>query len=125
LTVSEPHAQSSATHIIRKTRGLTKTSYSELGTQTGPTNPEHTTSNAQEVAVTIFYQPIFRKDQHIDLARPAIDTATALDNITTLRESIKPHPSPRSRCNMSLKLSSFDEVIQTTLPKIPSRHIEP
>jgi hypothetical protein len=26
---------------------------------------------------------------------------------------------------MSLKLSSFDEVIQTTLPKIPSRHIEP
>jgi hypothetical protein len=46
--------------------------YSELGTQTGPTNPEHTTSNAQEVAVTIFYQPIFRKDQHIDLARPAI-----------------------------------------------------
>jgi hypothetical protein len=46
----------------------------------------------------------------MELAKHAIDAATALGDGTTLRESIKQRPSPRSHFTTPQRLGNFDEV---------------
>jgi hypothetical protein len=60
----------------------------------------HNIAHDREVAATIFCGSIFRKDQLIDLVRPAIDAVTVPNDAISQRESITMRLSLRPHWTM-------------------------
>jgi hypothetical protein len=77
---------------------------------------------AAEIATAVFLEPISKRSHRIDLARPAIDVATAPDDTTILRASITLRPSPRHHCTMLPRLDDADtaETHRSTSTPTPS-----
>ena len=108
---SEPHALTSRTnaHHLNPVASPCRPTASWEHQPVQPTFDAHH-MRTLKAAAAVFHRSIFRSDQSNDLARPAIDAATATDNTPTLRESIIARPSPRPRGATPPRLAAKDAV---------------
>ena len=123
---SEPHALTSRTnaHHLNPVASPCRPTASWEHQPVQPTFDAHH-MRTLKAAAAVFHRSIFRSDQSNDLARPAIDAATATDNTPTLRESIIARPSPKP-CGATLpRLAAKDAVDsnRTTSRLLPASRV--